>query len=605
MTDVSLPQIDEIRKLCDWLFGNPDMADRFQAAPAVEPEHLYITKYNPYYIENLKDPQKLDEILAKLTDKETNNKVVDKLLFKGVPKIGKTRAAYEKVIKRLGDFIVFCPSPAELGRLKRSDVNTVSTVEGLNLVLFLDDLDEYVVNPGVDMRGLVSRLEGACHRLVVVATLRTDEETDKIMSDRQGRGLLYDFQELGFRGISDAEAMQLAKAAGKQDFEFDNATPGSVVLDLEEMRLRLKALGADERAVCNTLGFLSLAFMPAPEKNLVRTASDALFKTAFSKDLTKWNLCTKKLSDNGLVIWAGNSIKAPHRDFYEHVYDTDRVHDRGKLDALEKMFVGKKYVKGLLCLGNSSSILWDDYDRSLRCYDRAVKIEPQRIETWISRGDSLSRLGKHEHAMKSYKKAIDLDANNATAWYKRGNSLLEWHLFKDAVNSFDRALEIDPKDADAWFNRGISLVKQDNHRDAVTSYDRALEIDPKKFKAWVNKGISLTDLGQHEDAIKCYSKALEIDPKNILAWNNLGSRLDHLGRHEDALKSYNRALEVDPLFTATIYNKGLCLEKLGRLPEAKEHIERAFKTDPYLPVPSFMMEDKTRKPRRKVQDRLK
>ncbi|MCQ4573642.1 MAG: tetratricopeptide repeat protein [Candidatus Brocadiales bacterium] len=581
-TNIPSAPVNEIHKLCNWLTGSLDMADRFRSASAVTPEYACITKYHPYYLENLREPGRLDEALSKLDDKGADRKVVKKLIFKGAPKIGKTRAVYEKVFKRLGDFIVFAPSPAELGRLESLNIRPMSTVKGLKVALFLDDLDEYVINSCLDLRGLVSRLEGACDRLLVVAALRTGEETDKIMEDREARRLLSNFQEIGFREISEAEAGQLAREVGIQDFEFDNATPGSVVLDLKEMRRRLQALGKDERAVCTALKLLSRIFMPEPEKNLVKVVSDVIFRTSFSKGLSKWNLCINKLKGNDLIIEVNNSIKAPHRDFCENVYNPDYGPERHTLDALEKIFVNNKYAKGLLRLGDSYAILWQDYDSPVRCYQKASKIQPDRIEAWIKKGDCLVKLGQYEPAMKSYKKAIDIDANNAAVWYKRGNCLIEDRRSEDAVNSFDRVLEIDPNDADAWFNRGVSLVQQGNYRDAINSYDRALEIEPRKFKAWVNKGIGLTELGRHEDAIKCYTRSLDINPRNILAWNSLGSRLDHLGRHEDAIKSYNRALEIDPVFAPALYNKGLCLEKMGKTAEANRYKEKALQLDSHL-----------------------
>jgi tetratricopeptide (TPR) repeat protein len=454
MADISFPPIGEIRKLCRWLTGNLDSVGKFRAASAVTPEYLYITKYHPSYIENLECPQKLEKILSGLNEKKVEGKkpknkssvrVVEKLLFKGMPKIGKTRAVYEKVIKELDDFLVFFPSPTELGKAKLSEVHPTPSFKGLKLVLFLDDLDEYVVNAGVDLRYFISRLEDACDRLLVVATLRTGvEETDKVMADRRGREFLYDFQEIKFGEISDVQAAQLAKDIGKKNYEFDGTTPGSIVFGLSEMRHRLEKMGKNERAVCNTLKLLSLTFIPEPQKETVKAVSDIIFNTNFSSEPLDWSDCIERLKDNDLIIDINDSLKAPHRDFYECVYAPGYIAEKDDFEKLEDIFADKSDARGLSNLGTSFAILKGEYEKSVSCYDKAIEVDPKNVETWNNRGNNLHELQRYKEAVESYDKALEVDPRFFLALYNKGISLHKMGKVKDAKECIKKAREIDP-----------------------------------------------------------------------------------------------------------------------------------------------------------------
>ena len=460
---------EELRKVCLWLTGNLDSVGKFRIASHFPPKDL-VANYYDYYINNVECQKELEEALSRLTCKKLTQPVVEKLLFKGTPMIGKTRAVYEKVIKKLQDFIVFAPSSVELGKFRCSELQPMPGKRGL--ILFLDDIDEFIISPTIDLRFFVSRLESACHRLLVVATLRTGVEmTDKVIAERHGRDLLQDFLEIDFRDITEHEANELyevAKKFGRVQRGFDGKTPGSVILGLGEMRHRLENLGTNERAVSKALKLLYSAFLPVPEKELVKAVSDGVFDTNFQNQRINWDDCIKELRDNDLLKDLGTAVTAPHSDYYRHVYDPDYTPTED-LCRLEGIFAGRRDAFSLFSLGNSLVVQHGKYEEAIKSYDRAIEIDPKKTEAWYNRGDSLGKLGRHEEAIKSY----------------------------------DRAIEIEPKDAKAWYNRGYSLGELGRNEEAIKSYDRAIAIDQKKAAAWYHKGVCLNKIGRVQEAEEC------------------------------------------------------------------------------------------------------
>ena len=123
------------------------------------------------------------------------------------------------------------------------------------------------------------------------------------------------------------------------------------------------------------------------------------------------------------------------------------------------------------------------------------------------------------------------------AWVTKGNSLSQLERHEEAIECYDKAIRINPENYDAWFNKGNSLVKLERHKEAIGCYDKAIRIDPEDYDTWLNKGNSLAELERHKEAIECYDEAIRLDSENYYAWRYKGYSLAKLERHEESKKS--------------------------------------------------------------------
>ncbi len=231
---------------------------------------------------------------------------------------------------------------------------------------------------------------------------------------------------------------------------------------------------------------------------------------------------------------------------------------------------------------NKGAALWKlgCYDEAIGCYDRALDIEPQTAALWNNRGTSLQCLGRREEAIRCFERALNIDPRYASAWYNKGNNLHDLGRYEEAILCYDRTLDIDPREATAWCNKGNSLTCLGRHEQAIHCYDRALDIDAQLAIAWNNKGNSLNRLGRHEQAIYCYDRALDIDPQLAIAWSNKGNSLHNLGRHEEAIVCCNRAVEIKPRCVDAWYNKAVCEDHLSHRREAGRSYQQFLELAP-------------------------
>jgi tetratricopeptide (TPR) repeat protein len=129
---------------------------------------------------------------------------------------------------------------------------------------------------------------------------------------------------------------------------------------------------------------------------------------------------------------------------------------------------------------------------------------------WRNKGGALYSLGKYDEAIKCYDKAIEIDPDNPVVWNNKGLALNSLGKYDEAITSYDKAIEIDPDDADTWNNKGLALNSLGKYDEAITSYDKAIEIDPDDADTWNNKGLALNSLGKYDEAKKCYDRSKKL-----------------------------------------------------------------------------------------------
>lgn len=199
---------------------------------------------------------------------------------------------------------------------------------------------------------------------------------------------------------------------------------------------------------------------------------------------------------------------------------------------------------------------------------------------WAQKGEALSYLARFKEASRCYDKSLKLNPSNVRAWTFKAICYLNLEKWHEAIDSCDKAIELEPKNIFAWCNKGVALSQLGRYEEALRCYDRALEIDPKDSESLSNKAGTLIRLDKPKEAIKCCDKALRISLRDPVAWYNRGLALAHLGKFKDAIKCYDRALEIHPRYARVWYDKGVALDSMARHGEAKECFSKAVEIDP-------------------------
>lgn len=139
-------------------------------------------------------------------------------------------------------------------------------------------------------------------------------------------------------------------------------------------------------------------------------------------------------------------------------------------------------------LGNRlEAIMWNNkanellnkgmYDEAVKCYDKAIAIDPNSSALWNNKGVALHDMGEADKALECYNKSIGIDSDNAIAWIGRGAVLHGLKKYNEALVCYNKAIEINPMLSDAWYNRGIILKKLGQKRKGEEDLKLAEKID--------------------------------------------------------------------------------------------------------------------------------
>ena len=101
------------------------------------------------------------------------------------------------------------------------------------------------------------------------------------------------------------------------------------------------------------------------------------------------------------------------------------------------------------------------------------------VSVLIGKGQALLHLGQVEEALRCFERAIALDPGNAEALIKRGMALEKLHKMEQALDSYDRAIAADSSMTVAYLHKGAVCNRLQRFQEALACYEKALKNQPR------------------------------------------------------------------------------------------------------------------------------
>ena len=404
----------------------------------------------------------------KKSDDEIENYLKDSkdVLIIGMPKAGKTKSAYQAIKSVLPEFYVIRP-PAE----KLSDFTILPPKK--NHLLFFDDVNKFA-DVDFDFRRFLDKFNGRSKRMTVLSTCRSGDELDDFKGKSMEFFRRFEIVDLNNYLLSEAEGEQLAEDVGVEwKPEQFNGTPGSVVLDDEDMKERYKDLSDIQKAILWTCKLLRSANIFTYKKGLIKNVCAHIFETEI--DETDWINSVNLLESNSFIT-------KPKRGFNNiNVYDStlDSVlydySPEDHLPPLLALLVELEDAEHLFYLGNSFDEK-KDYKNAEKCYRKSLEFDPDYAEAHNNLGVLLKYLGRYDEAEEEYREAIRADPDLALAHYNLGILLNGLERYDEAEKEHREAIRIYPYLAEAHANLGILFSRTKRPKDAKKEFEIAKEL---------------------------------------------------------------------------------------------------------------------------------
>lgn len=524
------------------------------------------------------------------------------VLITGKPKMGKTRASYE-AIKKFENFSVIKPKPERIEEIEKVKIPPLSNK---NFILFLDELQRFI-DKNVD--DVIDRLKEKSKKLIVVATCRTGEELNLVKEENLS--LYREFTVIELEEISKDDGKRLAEDIKKKDKEFEwktkqfDGTPGSVTLDLEDMKERYRT--GDGKGILKALKLLKEGNLFLYKETRVKDVCGDIFELP-TEILRRhiWEEMINNLKENGFITTDGDIIDIYSSYLDICVYDYDP--SLNDLMKLKNILIRTRDSGSLFYLGNGFYYK-KDFSHAKYCYLEALKIYPGYASAHNSLGYVLAKLGEaeeakgryreaerqYEEAIEEHKEAIRInpyyaaDHNNLGYAQTRLGKIKEnkgeydeaTRLYEEAEKEHREAIKLKPDYSSAHHSLAYALGNLGRYEEAEDEYREAIRLNPESPFAHNLLGYLLAnELGRNEEAKEEYKEAIRLKPDYPSARNHLGYLLAKLGRWEEAEKEYREAIKISPDYVVAYVNLGRLLANWGKYEEAEKEHRKAIDINP-------------------------
>lgn len=130
-------------------------------------------------------------------------------------------------------------------------------------------------------------------------------------------------------------------------------------------------------------------------------------------------------------------------------------------------------------MGNECVTSAHDLRAALRCFDKALRLNPDYMEAWVRKGVTLLDLNEDYEAQKCLNQAVKLAPKAFKARYNRGKCLLRLRYYEEAISDLLLASSEKPKHASthAFLAEAYRAIGQEEeaerHQDVADALRRA------------------------------------------------------------------------------------------------------------------------------------
>ena len=271
------------------------------------------------------------------------------------------------------------------------------------------------------------------------------------------------------------------------------------------------------------------------------------------------------------------------------------------------------------------------YNEAVADFDKAIKLNPEKVDAYYNRGLAKFTLGDLEFAQGNLEKArrlyeagiedstqaIKLNPEDAYAYHNRAGGKFRLGQFEmnrgavakgqlhyqGAVHDWTQVIELDSELADPYNNRGIAKATlgeskagqgdiagaQALYASAIKDCTQSIRLYPEYAEPYINRGYARFRLGKtkadqgamaaagilYVSAVEDCTRAIQLDPENAYAYGNRGVAKAALGNAEGAIEDFDAALRINPNYAEIYYDRGRAKEALGQHKAAQADFQKA------------------------------
>jgi tetratricopeptide (TPR) repeat protein len=179
--------------------------------------------------------------------------------------------------------------------------------------------------------------------------------------------------------------------------------------------------------------------------------------------------------------------------------------------AKEILQKNPNHIEGHILMG---SVLFaqDHKPEAFAELNRAIEIDPQRVESYLSLARFHAMMKDTATAAATFQRAISVNSSSALAHYEYGKFLVQVNRADEAENEFQRAVQVDPNNREARFVVASFYLVNKRYAKAEDAYKALAELDKDKPEGRSVLGDFYGATGRLDEAIAIYKEVVTKSP---------------------------------------------------------------------------------------------
>jgi tetratricopeptide (TPR) repeat protein len=153
-------------------------------------------------------------------------------------------------------------------------------------------------------------------------------------------------------------------------------------------------------------------------------------------------------------------------------------------------------------------------------------------------------------AIKCYKRALELNPSYAEAYYNLGNVLAHQGKLLEAIQHYERAVQLKPDYAEACYNMGVALLREGKVAEAIQQFEHALQLKSDYLEALNNLAYVLAT--SQNELLRNTTRAIALSEQanhltggdNPIVLGTLATAYAEAERYREALETVTRAVQL-------------------------------------------------------------
>ena len=218
-------------------------------------------------------------------------------------------------------------------------------------------------------------------------------------------------------------------------------------------------------------------------------------------------------------------------------------------------------------------------EEALEVLNRMVELEPDHINTLLTRVNVLFMLDKDADVIVDCRHILELEETNHLAWFLMGKAKRTTSDPLGAIADLTKAIALKEDFTDAYLMRARILLSMQQATEALPDVEKAITLAPEEETSYLLRGRIHEAMG-NIDAAADYQNVLELNPFNDEATLLVGQLLITQERLDEAITFFNEAIDLKPDFGKAYAERGRAKNLKGDKDGAFEDLKKSIELNP-------------------------